>query len=388
MLCAKKLKGRARPLWWLSMTSNSNFSFGDAPDVRRLAEAFGGELPQEEQVIWITLSDEHRTQAFRRIRAINRWQREEPGYAAKQAAEDAGLSLSRFYRVAREWEDSENRSLARLGLGTVRTGPRRKRSRSKASRLAFDRAGELVSADPKDEKSVTQLIEELTAALSSEIEAMPGSASLRSTIVEARRRRDTKDEVGVDLALDVSAIAMRTEHDDLYRVGVCIDRGTGMILGAAIVETANARESYAPVAADALEMIASNSSDGIPWSSQFQRCEFVLLADEDAAWQKDLSKACHGLNLQPSDRSGRFGRYIRQHVGDGIGKLRLLPTLTLSGTAAETSAPKRRYSDREAAARLGIEVAAHNDRILSRLKRSTVPLPPSLRRFLEYVAGG
>lgn len=368
------------------MQSTFNSDSNGAPVPRQLTEAFDGKLPQGERLIWDSLSDADREQALTRIEAIIRWQREEPGYDAKQAAEDADMSLSRFYRVARAWED-EHRSLARLGLATVRTRARRKRTRSKASRIVFDRAIELVSADPKDEKSVTQLIEDLRAALSNEME-MPGPAVLRSMIIEARRRRDIEDEVGVDLALDVSAIAMRDDHDGLYRVGVCIDRGTGLILGAALVEGTNARECYAPVAVDALNRLVSGTSEKIPWSARFERCEFVLLAEEDAAWQEWLSKACPGLNVQPSDRSRRFGRYIRQHVGDGIGKLRLLPTLTLSGTAAETSAPKRRFSIREAEARLTIEVVGHNERTLDRLGGTTAPLPPGLRRFLEYVAEG
>lgn len=353
---------------------------------RELRRAFGGEVSPDEIAIWSSLSNDHRELALKRISAIARWHAEEADYTPLQAANDAGVSLSRFYRLARDWEDPEQRSLSKLGLGA--TGRRRKkRARTKGSHLVFHKATELVEADPDDEKSVSRLIDELKSALAPEVENVPGSASLRSTIVEARRKRDIKDEAGVDLAFDLSAVALRDEKDGVHRVAVCIDRGTGLILGASLAPADTARESYAPVANDALQRLGAPNSEAIPWANRFDRCEFVIMVEADKAWKEVLAQKFPTLHVQPSDRRRRFGRYIRKHVGDGIGKIRLLPTLTLSGTAAENSAPKRRFSAREAEAHLAIEVDGHNGRTLEKLTREGHSINPEMIRFLEYIAG-
>lgn len=336
--------------------------------------------------IWGSLSDDHRNLALKRIGAITRWHAEEADYTPSQAADDAGVSLSRFYRLARDWEDSDSRSLSKLGLGA--TGRRRKkRARTKGTRLVFDKAMELVVADADDEKSVSQLIDELRSAVKPGVENVPGVASLRSTIVEARRKRDIKDEAGVDLAFDISAVALRNEKGGVHRVGVCVDRGTGLILGASLAPADTARECYALVASNALQRLNAPTKNAIPWAKRFDRCEFVIMVDKDRAWKDELSHRFPGLSVQPSDRRRRFGRYIRKHVGNGIGKIRLLPTLTLSGTAAENSAPKRRFSAREAEAHLEIEVNGHNGRTLERLKTEGHPVNPNMIRFLEHIAG-
>ena len=334
------------------------------------------------------MSAEHRDLALRRIDAIRRWHSEEPDYSSDQAAEDAGVSLSRFYRLAREWENPDRRTLSSLGLGTAGRPHARRRARTKSSRLVFDRALEFVSEDPRDEKSVSRLVNELRNALSPEIENIPGTASLRATIVEARRRRDIEDEVGVDVAFDISAVGMRDERGDLHRIAVCIDRGTGLIFGAALAAGKTARKCYAPVAADALARVMHSLTENIPWSDRFERCEFIVLIDTDKAWKDELTSEFPRLGVQPSNSPRRFGRYIRKHVGDGIGTIRLLPTLTISGEAAETSAPKRRFSVREAEARLRSEVDAHNRRVLQRLGEPARAIRPELMRFLEYVSGG
>ena len=215
---------------------------------------------------------------------------------------------------------------------------------------------------------------------------MPGVASLRSTIVEARRKRDIKDEVGVDLAFDISAVALRNENGGVHRIAVCIDRGTGLIISASLAPVDTAPKCYALVAKDALQRLNAPTKEAIPWARRFDRCEFVIIVEKDKAWKDELSDKFPGLSVQPSDRRRRFGRYIPKHGGDGIGKIRLLPTLTLSGTAAENSAPKRKFSIREAEAHLAIEVDGHNGRTLERLKTGGHSVNPEMVRFLEHIA--
>ena len=70
---------------------------------------------------------------------------------------------------------------------------------------------------------------------------------------------DSADTVGVDVAFDLSACAMLDEGGDLYVLAALIDRGTGMILGAALPTGRTARACFPPVAADALSRINSGT---------------------------------------------------------------------------------------------------------------------------------
>lgn len=345
-----------------------------------------GEVSSEERLLWGSLSEKKRSIALERIAAFADWLDPAIAISAEEAAERANLSLSRFYRMARDWEDADARSLVGLGLGVKRP---RKTTGSKAAgqKIAFEAALRLVEADPQDQRSVTDLVGELASALAHELPSVPGIASLRSTVVEARRRRDSTDTVGVDVAFDLSACAMLDEGGELYVLAALIDRGTGIILGAALPDGTSARACFPPVAADALGRIDAAMGSMLPWAPHSQSCEIVSFDDEDAAWVHHISAAVPGVNVQPAVQPRRFGRYIRRHVGEGVGNLRLLPTLTWSGTPAETSAPKRRYGPEQAAARLAIEVDAHNALVADRLGGSERSVPQGLLRLLRSVVG-
>lgn len=345
-----------------------------------------GEVSSEERLLWGSLSEKKRLIALERIAAFADWLDPAIAISAEEAAERANLSLSRFYRMARDWEDADARSLVGLGLGVKRP---RKTTGSKAAgqKIAFEAALRLVEADPQDQRSVTDLVGELARALAHELPSVPGIASLRSTVVEARRRRDSTDTVGVDVAFDLSACAMLDEGGELYVLAALIDRGTGIILGAALPDGTSARACFPPVAADALGRIDTAMGSMLPWAPHSQSCEIVSFDDEDAAWVHHISAAVPSVNVQPAVQPRRFGRYIRRHVGEGVGNLRLLPTLTWSGTPAETSAPKRRYGPEQAAARLAIEVDAHNALVADRLGGSERSVPQGLLRLLRSVVG-
>lgn len=359
----------------------------DDPDAipEALTKALGGIEP-EERLLWRSLSQDGRAVAMERTAAFNDWLDPAIAISAEEAAARARLSLSRFYRMARDWEHVEARSLSILGLGVKR--PRKSTgSKTAARRIAFRAALRLVEADPLDQRSVTDLMGELASKLARELPSVPGAASLRSTVVEARRRRDSADVVGVDVAFDLSACAMLDESGELYVLAALLDRGTGFILGAALPNGVSARACFPPVASEALARIGSETSRMLPWASRSESCEIASFDDEDVQWVRDVSAAVPGVNVQPAAQPKRFGSYIRRHVGGGVGGLRLLPTLTWSGTPAETSAPKRRYGSVQAAARLAIEVDAHNARVVERLGHPQRSIPQGLLRVLRSVAG-
>ena len=344
-----------------------------------------GDLETEERLLWESLSEEKRAIAVNRVAAFADWLDPAIAITAKDAAKKADLSLSRFYRMARDWEDEDGRSLSALGLDIKRA---RRTAGSKAAnkKIAFETALRLVKEDAEDQRSVTDLVGELSRMLAQELPLVPGKASLRSTVVEARRHRDAADTVGVDVAFDLSACAMLDEAGELYVLAVLIDRGTGLILGAALPDGTSARECFPPVAANAINRIDGGVMSALPWTPRSQRCEIVSTSEDDTAWVRTISASVPGMNVQPADQPKRFGSYIRRHVGEGIGALRLLPTLTWAGPPAETSAPKRRYGREQATARLAIEVEAHNAVVVQRLGEPERAVPQELLQLLRSVA--
>lgn len=340
----------------------------------------------DETLMWRSLSGEKRDLALRRVRAFSEFLDPSVAASAEQCADLADLSLSRFYRMAREWEDERSRTLTNLGLGLKaprsvgHSGARRQR------KMVFETALRLVRRDPDDRKSVTALVGELSRQLSERLAEIPGDASLRSTVVEARRRRDLADTVGVDVAFDMSACAMRDEMGDLYVVGALVDRGTGIILGAALPTGDSAREFYRPVAADALARIEAPMGAALPWSARSESCEIVPRSESDLKWIGRLSASVSGMNVQPAGRPDRLGRYLRLHVGPGIGKLRLLPRMTTSRKVADTSAPKRLFGRPQAEARLAMEVDSHNSRLSDAVGSSDAAIPSALLQLVQAVA--
>jgi len=208
-----------------------------------------------------------------------------------------------------------------------------------------------------------------------------------SIVVEARRRRDASDRVGLDIAFDTCACAMRDSEGDVYRITVCIDRGTGVVLGGALADPRRTVVSCAAAARDVLIRSGAASPDRYPWV-RMERCEFVIGTElaGGGAWEAELDGRVPGIGVKASNRPRRFGRYVREHVGIAIGALRVLPTLTISGSASERSAPIRRFETSEAEARLALEIGRHNAGVMSRLATPVGPVPPRTVEFLEFMA--
>lgn len=346
--------------------------------------------PASEDQLWAAMTPEQRKLTLRRILALEKWQGDRGDWTVDDAAKAAKLSRSRFYRIAMEWEDEESRSLRLLGVQA--SAPRRRSSRygEELKAAAMEAAARLVALNKPGSTSVSSLCEQLRNVLSQKFKEVPGNATLRTIILEARRQANLADTVGSDLAFDVCACSIADPEHRPHRIFVCIDRGTGIILGTAVGDPADSRAGHRAAAEDAMRWIASSQAEAIPWAERIARFEFVIGTDlaPSRSWEAMARASLGGINVNGSNRPRRFGRYLKEHLGVSIGRIRLLPSLTLGGEAAPASLTRESFNSNEAKARLDLEVADHNRLTLGRLQTSPAPVPESVLRVLHYVAHG
>lgn len=357
-----------------------------------LAAALGGRVTSFEEKLWAALKPEDRAVALQRAIAFTRWHDARGSWTAKEAAAAAGITVNRFYALAAKWEYEGNRSLANLGVGAE--APRRRRS-------AFDpallkqltaHAKALVSAEGADERSISALAAELEATIPENADKKPRTAFLRSMLVEARRLHAMNDVIGTDLAFDLCACQLADMKGQPHILFVCIDRGTGFVLSFGFGKTAESLKRHQALASNILDTFGSSGTIELPWSASTDRVEMVVGTDriEFQSWAEAKRAELAGagkVNLQPSIKPRRFGRYLREHFGAAVGRIKLLPGSTRDPSEATSvsALSKERYTVEDALVRVGLEVADHNEAVLARL-RKPIPMPDQTKALLQRLA--
>ena len=368
-----------------------------------LSQTLGDPLPVAEVKAWAALSPKQKLRAIRRLEALRRWHGERDGWTADDAADAASMPRSHFYTLAAKWEDVESRSLASLGVHAK--APRRRKSRYDAELMEMisSAADDLVATEPhepKDKPPVTQVISRLRGALAHEERDLPGDATLRGVITEARRRLVMKNKVGGDLAFDICACDIPDPKGEPYIAYVCVDRGTGYILGFRFDNVSDSVSGHAGLAAQVLKDEAAGICSDLPWIGQTRTVELVI--GEDLAnfrkWEEATRAAVAqagksgpgGVNLQGTNAPRRFGHYLKEAVGTRIGRIQLLPARTVPrpGAPAPSLLTGSPYTPIEATMRLELEVADHNVAVRDQLAdgANSGRMPVRVRSVFELIA--
>ena len=362
-----------------------DYSGSDLPNV--VKDALGDRNLPKEASLWAAMNPKQRERSVQRIEAITRWHGDRNGWTADDAARAADLSKPRFYTLSMKWEDAEARSLALLGV-QAKAPRRRQRWKSEIVTAISDGAAKLVAEHDKEEVSVAKLAEELHDRLAHHFEKFPKASTLRSSIIEALRLAKIGDEVGTDIAFDACATNMLAVNDRAHVAFVAIDRGTGYILGASMGDIADSVSAYQNLARDIwLGFNDDQAFASVPWALRLERMEFVIGSDLIAfrEWELNLKKAISMVNIQGSNKPRRFGRYLKEHVGMVIGRVRLLPAQTLRPTIGY-DLPGQAVTRPDATAKLRLEVADHNRRVLELLPSTKTELPSQFSRVFEKLA--
>lgn len=350
---------------------------------RRIEKLFDGSVPATERAMWTLMDDEQRDRALQRGAALISYDGGKGGISAANAAVAAGVSLVRFYQMAKKWD--AGRSLAALGVGAAPRGVRVKAIRADLDEELERAAAAVVDRD--EEASVRQLAldlaEELGARLGPDTK-LPKHNTLRLVVERELRRRRRRGRPGEQLLFDNCPIGILRPDGSFYQVYSVIDEATHLVLGAALGDAADGRGGYRAAAADAMVRLHDERLGRLDWAARVARMQLVPAGDGDQALDGvDLFAGAPGLGFNLA-KAGTGGRYIVGRVGHQLG---VLPVWKSRADNELPSSVERRAPVLEpelAAARLALEVAAHDGEVLAGLSNLEGDgYPGAVLRLLE-----
>lgn len=337
-------------------------------------------LPETDRARWAGMTVSQRLKARDRLTAIQAWIDGELKIEAATAY--AGLSKSRFYRLAADWR--AHQSLVSLGALTG-SGAARSRLDPLAVETLQGAISNVVARNAGS--SVSHLVRLLIEYAGVKESHLPGTIRMRNIVEEELRKVAAVGEAGSAMRLDCSAINLPRANGRPFILFVCIDVGTRLILGAAIGEEP-VTDGYRAAAADAKKRLGDFMTT-LPWAHRLARVEITSGVDEEASWDLVSKLKDGGVNatVQVSRIPRRFGTYFRKTVGSRIGRIAITPEKTTRGSAMPDNYDMSAWSHSDATAALIAAVDAYNMNISLSLPPPFGRAPNDLMRMLEIVGG-
>lgn len=241
----------------------------------------------------------------------------------------------------------------------------------------------IVRDDPN--AKVSELVRRMLAAAGDKLtgKKLPGPVRLRQFVETELRRYRATGQAGTDIRFDCSAIDIPREGGRPFIMFASIDAGTRLILGSAVSDEPTTFPGYQLAAEDALPRISSEFAK-LDWSDRLERVEIV--AGADIATSEQLAQTLREvadqgqrqkISMSVAKVEKRFGRYIRDSVGDSLGRVLFTPRRTLEGDALPNNKDMRPWSLADATAAVRVAVAAYNQMILTELAQPGKSSPPS-----------
>lgn len=345
-------------------------------------QQFPIELPETERARWLAMTVSQRSKAASRIKAFVGWHAGE--ISLNDALTLADLSKSRFYRLAAGWRDAPGLDAIGAFAGTA--------GGVKSSRLEPDVVNALQAIVAEVVRfnqgaSVSQLASLMVQRAGVPEDQLPSQLRLRKFVEDEQRRVSATGMAGHGIKFDCTAIDIPQADRRPYVMFACIDTGTRILLGVAVSETALAVKGYSLAAADALDRI-SNELNGLPWTDRVARIEITAGVDLDPS--ADLVRSIGdqiGALVQLASSPKRFGRYLRESVGDGIGRIRFTPARTLDGEAVPNTKDMTPWTFENAQGAVKEMARAYNAAILATFENTaSKPVPGELVLALRHVA--
>ena len=353
----------------------------------RLAAVLDRPVTVEEADAWTRMTPENRKLALSRAGALNRWQHERAEWTAGEAAEAAGLKLSRFYDMAATWERA-GKSLFNLGLSAKPQGDRKPRF---DPGLLNELQGIVAKAAAgKSKMPISAIVEQMTAEIDAGDRVMPSVNTLRNIAARELRRLKAEGQVGTRPGLDVLGTGMFDAEGRHLLLFAVIDRTSKLIMGWSIGFLDDSWTAYAAAARDAVQRIEAVGDGSMPWAPDVGRVD-VVVGDDLAQWRKvkaEWPTTGSGVELELVTAPRRFGRYFKSTTGLRIGRLQLVPPIATKAVRDAFTGPG--LDVKEAKVRVDVEIAKYNGEILDRLLSEVEgePRPPErLVSALTCLAG-
>ncbi len=349
------------------------------PPAKSLAAFIGG-LSGEDRAQWSSLTPSRRREAENRFDVFEAWHA--GTINAQEAIRRAGISPSRFYRLAAAWRHRP--SLDALGVG-IRAPRKREKLDPKVVNDLQAKVGEIVrlNADLSVSRQAALLLE-----ATGYVKKPVGLTTLRKIVEDERRRMEATGRLGHQIGLDCSAINLPQPDRRPYILYLIVDSGTGIALGHAFTREVDIVAGYAEAAASALRWVETHGTN-LPWAPRLIQT-IVVSGKDDTISQKlveELQSASLGGNILRSMSRRRFGSQFRRAYGDRLGRIQITPARTLSGDALPDNGNMTPWSEAEVRTELARTFAEHNssviDRLLSEMGSSA---PQSLLELLHALA--
>lgn len=334
---------------------------------------------------WRHLSASQRARALVRVEALRRWADGRGEIPADDAAKIAGMSTKRFYRIASEWRG--NRSLTALGIYARASSRNPKVSSSLLEAIsAAARQAILLYGNLSTSALVSRALR--LARLPRDTK-LPGMTKLREIVQAESRRITTSLPMGQIVFFDCVATSLPRADRRPHIAFLCMDSGTGLVLGVAIGTMEAAIMGYASAANDALSTIDHKGAEW-RWSHVFSALR--VTGDENVV---QIAKIMQLLNvkylqihfiLERGEK--RYGRLIGRTVGPRLGRVTFTPTRTLCGEALATNGDMAPWNDVEAYEVLRRSADDHNDAMFDPTWAGASEMPLGLYDALATMGGG
>lgn len=340
-------------------------------------------LSEDDRERWNLMTAAQRKRAADRLQAIEQW--EAGAIPIEVALESTGRSRSRFYRMASDWR--AERTLTALGAFAGTGG-----TKSRLDPVAVNALQAVVARVVRLNKGATvkQLVELMVAEADvPERAVLPGTSRLRGIVEDEQRRVSATGDAGHTVKLDCSAINLPREDGRPFAAFTILDKGTRLILGAAVAAEPEAAGGYRLAAIDAQERIG-RIGQRLPWSVRLREMEVTAGTDLDAsvALIDRLTVPEVGSNPQLASAPRRFGNYFREIVGMRIGRVEITPLRTQTGNAMPDNGDMTAWTIEEAAEALRQGVESHNELMLAGIgERGGRRVTEGLQRALEIIVG-
>lgn len=322
-----------------------------------IAKGFPTGLPESDCGRWAELTASQRAKAAIRLAAFRSWQSGEK--SLEDAVTASGLSRSRFYRLAADWKVAP--SLGALG---VFTGSGAARERLDIGAVSALQAVVKDVVMLNEGASVSQLVRIMVERSNVYEKKLPGALRLRQIVENEKRRIAATGEAGHTVMLDCTAINLPQAGGRPHVMFILVDKGTRLILGAAVGPSADATVGYARVTADVRARISSGLAD-LPWSLRVSQIYLTAGLDIAAAERVVLDLRRAGVRTVQLKRvPRRYGGYFRQVVGERIARIAITPSRTERGAATPDNGDMTTWSAGEAAAAVAQAVDQHNAGVL------------------------
>jgi hypothetical protein len=331
------------------------------------------------------MPDERRLSALKRIKALRRWSESHGEVTAAEAAEEAEVTVSRFYGISAAWQESPTLH----SLGTLAKRPGRK-----GTRLDGEVVNRIQSVLPRLVKAaaatrtkmkVSSMVDRLVTDPELRGLDLPHVNTLRTMVQREMRRLSAEDQVGLRPGFDAIACDLLREDGSPHVIFGVIDRTSRIILGFSLGDLDDSRTAYARAANDALNRI-QGAGTILPWADGTERIDVIVGEDLDA-WmvlREDYDRAPVGPEFGLITSEGRYGRYFRLAAGGALGNMRIWQKRTGTGATVEGG---HVYTETQAVAAIEVEIARHNEQVMAESIATGAARPaPQTVRILDFIA--